>query len=106
MYIDLIILILLLIVVIMFFKRFSSFVFFMAIVEIFLRILAIIKNNIGLDDIAHVIGKYLPENMFEIINKYTGSMPLLCIILKWCFVFIMAIFLGYIVKIFLKKKKI
>ena len=44
MYIDLIVLIILLVIVIMFFKRFSSFVFFMAIVEIFLRILEFIKN--------------------------------------------------------------
>ena len=106
MYIDLIILIILLIVVIMFFKRFSSFVFFMAIVDIFLRILAFIKHNIGLKDVASVIGKYLPESMIDIIEKYTGSIPLLCIILKWCFVGLMAIFLGYIVKIFLHKKKI
>ncbi len=106
MYIDLIVFIILLILVLMFFKRFSSFVFFMAIVEITLRILAFIKNNIGLKDVAHLIGKYLPENVFEIINKYTGNWSLLNIILKWCFVGIMTIFLSYIIKIFLKKKKI
>lgn len=106
MYIDLIILIILLIVVVMFFKRFSSFVFFMAIVEIFLRILTFIKNNIGMKDLAYIIGKYLPENMFAIIVKYTGSIPTLCIILKWAFVGIMTIFLVYIIKIFIKKKKI
>ena len=106
MYIDLLVLIVGLIIVLMFFKRFSSFVFFMAIIEIFLRIPAMIKNNSGLDDVAAIIGKYLPENMFEIIDKYTGSIYLLNIILKWCFVGIMAIFLSYIVKIFLKKKKI
>ena len=59
MYIDLLVLIVGLIIVLMFFKRFSSFVFFMAIIEIFLRILAFIKNNIGLDDVAAIIGKYL-----------------------------------------------
>ena len=106
MYIDLIILIILLILVIMFFKRFSSFVFFMAIVDIFLRILAFVKNNIGLNDVAHVIGKYLPESVFDIINKYTGSIPIVCTILKWAFVIIMCFFLSYIIKIFIKKKKI
>ena len=45
MYIDLIILILLILLVVMFFKRFSSFVFAMAIIDIFLRILSFIKNN-------------------------------------------------------------
>jgi len=106
MYIDLIVLIVLIIIVIMFFKRFSSFVFFIAIVEIFLRILTFIKNNIGLNDISHIISKYLPENIFQIINKYTGTIYLLNILLKWGFVIIMAIFLGYIIKIFIHKKKI
>ena len=106
MYIDLIILLILVILVIMFFKRFSSFVFLMAIVDLFLRILAFIKNNIGLDDVAAVIGKYLPESVFDIIDKYTASTPVLCIILKWCHVFLMIAFLGYITKIFINKKKI
>ena len=39
MYIDVVVLIILMVVVIMFFKRFSSFVFFMAIVDMLLRIL-------------------------------------------------------------------
>ena len=106
MYIDLIVLIVLLILVVMFFKRFSSFVFFMAIVDIFLRILTFIKNNIGLGDVRNIIGKYLPESVFDIINKYTYSIPTLNIVLKWAFVVIMGIFLFYITKIFLKKKKI
>lgn len=106
MYIDLIVLIVGVILVIMFFKRFSSFVFFIAIVEIALRILAFIKNNIGLGDVSKLIGKYLPENVFEIIDNYTGNIPTLCIVLKWVFVGIMAIFLSYIIKIFIKKKKI
>lgn len=106
MYIDLIVLIVLLILVVMFFKRFSSFVFFMAIVDIFLRILTFIKNNIGLGDVRNIIGKYLPESVFDIINKYTYSIPTLNIVLKWAFVVIMGVFLFYITKIFLKKKKI
>ena len=106
MYIDLIVLIILIVVVIMFFKRFSSFVFFMAIVEIFLRILTFIKNNIGLPDVAALIGKYLPENIFDIINKYTGTIPILNSILKWAFLVIKIVFLTYITKIFINKKKI
>ena len=70
MYIDLLVIIIGLIVVLMLFKRFSSFVFFMAIIDIFLRILAFIKHNIGLDDVASIIGKYLPESIFDIIDKF------------------------------------
>lgn len=106
MYIDVILLVICAIIVIMFFKRFSSFVFFIAIVDIFLRILTFIKNNIGLQDVADIIGKYLPENIIEIINKYTGNWELVNTILQWAYVIIMCIFLGYIIKIFIKKKKI
>ena len=106
MYIDLIVLVVGLILVIMFFRRFSSFVFFMAIVEIFLRILTFIKKNISLKDVSNIIDKYIPESIFSIIDNYASQIPTLCIILKWCFVIIMAIFLGYIVKIFISKKKI
>ena len=106
MYIDLLVIIVGLIIVLMFFKRFSSCVFFMAIVEIFLRIVTFVKNNIGLKDVSYIIGKYFPENIFDIIDKYTYKMNTVNIILKWCFVFIMTIFLSYIIKIFLKKKKI
>ena len=104
MYIDLIVLIVLMVIVVMFFKRFSSFVFLMAIVDIFLRILNFIEENINLPDVSYIIDKYLPDNMFEIINTYTSGT--LNSILKWLFVSIMAIFLSYIIKIFLKKKKI
>ena len=106
MYIDLIVLVALIIVVLIFFKRFSSFVFLMAIIDITLRILTFIKNNIGVRDIRNIISKYLPESMFDIINRYTENGSLFNVILKWAFVIIMVFFLVYIFKIFLKKKKI
>ena len=90
--------------VVMFFKRFSSFVFLMAIIDIGLRILTFIKNNIGLSDVSALIGKYVPENIFSIINRYSSGV--FNTILKWAFVIIMMFFLSYIIKIFIKKKKI
>lgn len=104
MYIDLIILALVILIVVMFFKRFSSFVFLIAITETFLRILDFVKDNIGVRDVSRIIGKYFPSNMFEIISNYTNGT--LTLVLNWCFIVIMTFFLGYITKIFLKKKKI
>lgn len=106
MYIDLIVLIILVILVLMFFKRFSSFVFLMAIVDISLRILAFIKYNIGVKSIRNAISKYLPESVFSIINRYTEDGSFFNMALKWSFVVIMIFFLAYIVKIFIKKRKI
>ncbi len=108
MYIDLIVLLVLLIVVVVFSRRFSSFVFGVAIIDIFLRILAFIKHNIPMKDVANIISKYLPESVFDIIDKYVhgSNMEIINHLLKWCFVGIMCIFLFYITKIFLKRKKI
>lgn len=104
MYIDLIVLIVLLLVVVMFFRRFSSFVYFVAIIDIFLRILTFIKNNIGLRDVAAIIDKYIPESILAIIGNYTDG--LVYTIIAWAFIIIMMIFEGYIIKFFIKKKKI
>ena len=108
MYIDLIVLLALLIIVVLFFKRFSSFVFLIAIIDIFLRILAFVKHNVTDKDLSNVIGRYLPESIFDIIDKYTGTanLELINTILKWSFIGIMCIFLFYITKLFIKQKKI
>lgn len=104
MYIDLIVLIILLILVFFYFKRFDSFVLFVGIVEIFLRILSFVKNHIGLSDVKSLLNRYFPDNIFSIIDRYSkGSVNL---ILKWIFVIFMCIFLSYVIKIFIRKKKI
>lgn len=103
MYIDLIIFSILLLLVIMFFRRFSSFVFFIAIFDMTLRILTFIKNNLGLPDVASLIDKYIPESTIAIIHKYTNGV--VSTILDWIFVILMIIFLSYTIKIFINKKK-
>ena len=104
MYIDLIILVILLLVVIMFFKRFSSFVYFVAIIDIMLRILTFIKHNIGLPDVAALLDKYIPESILAIIGRYATG--IVYTIFAWAFIIIMIIFESYIIKFFIKKKKI
>lgn len=104
MYIDLIILAVLCVIVVMFFKRFSSFVFFIAIFDIFFRILAFIKENIPLQDVAAVMDKYLPTGILGIIHQYTSG--IFATILSWCYVVLMMIFLFYITRIFISKKKL
>ena len=104
MYVDLIIFIVLSILVIMFFKRFSSFVFFVAIFDIALRILTFIKNNIPAKDISDVMGKYIPTGILGIIAKYTDK-PI-TLLLDWVYVAIMSVFLFYICKILFKRRKI
>lgn len=104
MYVDAIILTLCLLLVVMFFQRLDSFVYFVAIVDIALRILTFIKNNLGLPKVSKIISKYLPESIFAIIDTYTDG--IVQTILNWLFVIFMTIFLYYITKLFIKKKKI
>ncbi len=104
MYIDLVVLAIALILVIIFFKRFDSFVFFIAIVDIILRILFFVRQNIIIKGLEDVIDQFLPSSIPGLIDRYAEGIP--NIILKWVFLLIMCVFLFYIIRIFVKKKKI
>ena len=99
---DAIIFIILLVVVICFFRSLYNTVFFVAIVDIFLRILTFIKYN-TFQEVKAFLGKYLPENIPNIISKYAKGD--LYLILVWIYVILMSIFLYYIVRYFIKKRK-
>mgnify|MGYP004461659179 CR=1 FL=1 len=103
MYWDLIVFVVLLLLVVYFFRRFDSFVYFIAIFDILLRILTFIKYNIGLADVSAIIGKYIPESVPAIINKYLTDLP--ATIVVWGYVIVMIVFEFYIIKYFWKKKK-
>lgn len=99
---DLAIFLILLALVIFFFKRFSSFIYFVAIVDIFLRILTFIKNNVNVPELYALINRYIPENVPSIIGKYTNG--IIYTILVWIYVIIFCIFLFYVTRTFFRKK--
>lgn len=99
---DAIIFLILLIIVIIFFKRLSNTVFFVAIIDILLRILTFLKNNTFIE-VKKFLGKYVPENIPNIIGKYTEG--IFYDVLVWLYVIIMMIFLYYVIRIFKDKKK-
>lgn len=102
MYVDVIIILILLGVVIFLFRKFSSFVYAVAIIDIFLRILTFIRDN-TVPELKSLIGKYFPESIPAIIAKYSNGV--FYNILIWAYVIIFAIFLVYIIKYFIKKRK-
>lgn len=104
MYIDLIVLVVVVLLVIMFFKRFDSFVFAMIIIDLFLKILNFIALNANITELKSLITKYLPSSLANIFTKYTTGV--FTDIVYWGILIIYIIFLFYITKIFLKKKKI
>jgi len=102
MYIDVVVVLVLLAFVIFFFRRFSSFVYAVAIIDIFLRILTFIKYN-SVPELKSLISKYFPESIPSIIANYSDG--IFYTIIMWAYVVIFIIFLGYITKYFIKKRK-
>lgn len=104
MYIDLIVLILFLVVVIFYSRRFQTYIFGFAMTDIFFRVLSFLKDNVPISGIKGELSKYVPESIPSMIYKYTDGTISLALV--WVYVAIMIVFLYFIVKIFIKRKKI
>lgn len=102
MYLDAIIVVALIIVSFCWFRRFSKFVYAFAIIDIFLRLLNYIANNIGIKEFAKWVNNIFPNSIPDIINNYTNG--IVCVILEWIYIGLMVFFLFYIVRTFLRKK--
>ena len=89
MYLDLVVLVVLLVFVIIYSKRFQTYIFGFGVIDILFRILNIINGFIPFKEVRKIIKTYTPPSVPDVIN-----------------VVIMAIFLFYVVKIFLKRKKL
>ncbi len=99
---DLIILVILIGIVVFFFKTFSSFIYFLAIVDIFLRIITFFKLQLANYEIYAILNKYIPTSIPGILNAY--STGILNTVLIWLYVIAMIIFESYIIKTFFRKK--
>lgn len=99
---DLVILVILIGIVIFFFKQFSSFVYFMAIADMFFRIFHLIAVTLNIAEFSAFVNKYIPTSIPGIINTYsTGIFNTLLI----CgYIILMLIFEFYTIRIFIKKK--
>lgn len=102
MYIDLIILIVLMVVVIFVFKRFDSFVYFIGSLDILLRILAFIRDNLPVPELRALLVKYFPSSIPSILERYMSGIVYL--IFLWFYVVIFMIFWFYVTRTFFKKK--
>ena len=82
----------------------KTYIFGFGMIDILFRILNIINGYIPIKEIKTFINTYIPESVPSVINKYTKGIA--NIGLTWIYVIIMAIFLYFIVKLFIKRKKI
>lgn len=103
MYLDLVVLVVLIVFVIIYSKRFQTYIFGFGMIDILFRILNIINGFIPIKEVRSFINTYIPDSVSAVINKYTKGV--FNTVLIWIYVVIMAIFLFYVVKIFVKRKK-
>ncbi len=83
-------------------KKNDSFVYYIAIVDIFLRILDFIANNIDLDVISQFINNNFPNNLFDLVASYTDG--IFTTVIFWVLVFLYTVFLARTISVFMKKK--
>ena len=103
MYYDLIVLLVLLLVLVLVYRSFYSFVYGVAIIDIFLRVVSFLKNHLGISEFKVWADKYIGSSIEGIIKGYTsGTVEG---ILMWIYVIIYVFFLFYTVKYFWKKVK-
>lgn len=103
MYIDLGIVIIILILGIFFVRRFSHFVYLVALIDVFLRLLNFLKNHLKVPELSSLIRKYFPSSLPNLLSKYFNGIFLE--ILLWGLFIIYCAFFFYITRTFFKKQR-
>ena len=91
-----------LVIVFLVFKKFRNLIFFVAIVDIFLRIVTFIKQNVTIPELYDFLNKYIPSSIPNIIDKHVSGF--INEILIWLYVVVFIIFEYYIIRAFFRKK--
>lgn len=104
MYIDLIVLAVLITFVVIYSKRLQTYLFGFGMIDVLFRILNVIDGYIPSGSLKEFVDSYIPSSIPGVISKYTNG----TIEMVLCFIYaiIMAMFLYFVVKIFIKRKKI
>ena len=97
-----VIIIVILALAVMIFKKFSNVVYYIGIVDIFLRVLSFIAANIPIKEISNFIYTYFPSSVPSIIDMYSSG--IFNTILMWLLCVLYILLDVYLIKIFWKKK--
>ena len=93
---DLAVLIILIIIVVLVLKDVKWVTYLIGIVEIFLRLIHYIGDNLKIVSLNNFINEYFPTSIFAIIGKYSSGV--VYDILSWVLVLFLIWFLIYLVK--------
>lgn len=100
---DVIILIAVIVLFVFLFKRtFSSFVYAVAVTDIFFRIVTYLKIKLTSGSLYAFIDANIPSNIPTVIEKYTNYE--FSLVLIWAYVVIMIVFEFYAIRTFMHKK--
>lgn len=93
---DLAVLLILIIIVVLVLKDVKWVTYLVGIVEIFLRLIHYIGDNLKIASLNNFINEYFPTSIFAIIGKYSSGV--VYDILSWVLVLFLIWFLIYLVK--------
>ena len=93
---DLAVLLILIIIVVLVLKDVKWVTYLIGIVEIFLRLIHYIVDNLKIASLNNFISEYFPTSIFAIIGKYSSGV--VYDILSWVLVLFLIWFLIYLVK--------
>jgi len=87
---------------VMIFKKFSSVIYYVSIVDIFLRIISFLAANIPIAEFSRFLTKYFPSSVSGIISAYSSG--IFETVLIWLLFANYVVFEYYIIRTFFKKK--
>lgn len=93
---DLAVLLILIIIVVLVLKDVKWVTYLIGLVEIFLRLIHYIGDNLKIASLNNFINEYFPTSIFAIIGKYSSGV--VYDILSWVLVLFLIWFLIYLVK--------
>lgn len=99
---DLIIIILLIALVAVFYRDIKFVTYAITAVEVFLRIIHYIGDNIHFISLNKFINKIFPDSLFSMFSNYTSG--IIYDIISWTLILSFIIFLYYLVMYFIRKK--
>lgn len=82
---------------------FKGFVYGVAIVDIFLKIVNYIKLTLLTSELYEFTNKYFPPSIVSVIDRYTKGV--LNSILVWVLVAVYIVFLVYTIQVYVKKRR-
>lgn len=99
---ELVIILICSIIVFFMYKKIEKVIYFIVFMDVLLRLVAYIKQNITIQEVYTFLNRYIPLSIPSLIDKYTTG--IFNEVLIWIYVGIFIVFEYFIIRLFFKKK--